>query len=417
MSALLEYMDRPERGLKCIHLAGSKGKGSTALMIESLLEHAGMRTGTYTSPHLERWTERFRIGGKEVAREDLDEALDVIEPHVNALASENPDNPPSFFDVLTAAALWLFRRHRVEIAIIETGIGGRYDATNVIRPIVACITGVELEHTDKLGTDLASIARHKAGILKPGARAVIGSLPQAATDVIERELQSTGCRGLWSGKDFHSYSERLAGQRRVTFETAGEPVEFTLNHPGRQMADNAALALACVSALPGFDSARLSKSAAALAFVTLPGRAEVLQTRPWIVVDAAHTPASVAALAELLNELPCSEHHFLISVSGDKPVDLLAPLLGSATSVTVSSPEPLRSMPADQLAAVISKAWPELEMHTDSSVSAALTHAMSKLKPDALLCATGSTYMAGAVRKQAAANRLRENQISETQPR
>lgn len=409
MTALLERVGHPERGLKCIHLAGSKGKGSTALMIEALLERAGISTGTYTSPHLERWTERFRVGGREIAGEDLDEALHVLEPHVDELTSANPHNPPSFFDVLTAAALWLFNRNQVDIAIVEAGIGGRYDATNVVQPIVACITSVELEHTDKLGADLASIARHKAGILKQDARAVLGPLPQSAAEVIERELVSTGIPALWSGRDFSVQSEIRTGKRRLRFETGGGCVEFTLNHPGRRMADNAALALACVASMPGVDLGRLSDAARALASVELPGRAEVLQTNPWIVVDSAHTPASVAALDEFLSELPCRERHFLVSVSGDKPVDLLAPLLRSATSVTVSSPEPLRSMPANQLAAMVSKAWPELEMHTEADVAAAFESARSRLSSDALLCATGSTYMAGAVRRRASADGVPEN--------
>lgn len=399
MAALLERIDNPQRGLRCIHIAGSKGKGSTALMIEALLEHAGVRTGTYTSPHLERWTERFRIGGQELTREHLDEALDVLKPHVDALASAGPDNPPSFFDVLTAAALWLFKRHEVDIAIVEAGIGGRYDATNIVQPEVACITSVELEHADKLGADLESIAEHKAGILKPGACAVMGALPKAAAEIIERTAKSVGCRALWPGRDYRFDSKRRGAGRRVTFETGGERIAFILNHPGRTMADNAALALACVSALSGFDFARLAKAASALASVELPGRAEVLQTEPWIIVDAAHTTASIAALAELLDELPCSERHFLISVSGDKPAALLAPLLRQATSATVTRPEPLRSMPADQLADMISEAWPGLDLHADADVAAALVHAKSKLKSDALLCATGSTYIAGAVRK------------------
>ena len=404
MAALLQRVDNPHRGLRCIHIAGSKGKGSTALMIEALLERNGTRTGTYTSPHLERWTERFRIGGGEVTREHLDEALDLFRPHVDALTLANPGNPPSFFDVLTAAALWLFKRHRVAIAIIEAGIGGRYDATNVIEPAVACITSVELEHADKLGADLESIAYHKAGILKAGALAVLGPLPKAAAGVIQRELQLSGSSSLWCGQDFHFHNERRGGGRHVTFDSGGERIEFILNHPGRRMAENAALALACVSALPDFRRARLAHAATALASVELPGRAEVLQTAPWIVVDAAHTPASITALAELLEDLPgserhFSERHFLVSVSGDKPVALLAPLLDTATSVTVTCPEPLRSLPAARLAEMISNARPGLEIHLEPDVPAALSRARSKLKPDSLLCATGSTYLAGAVRK------------------
>ncbi|NIW85791.1 MAG: bifunctional folylpolyglutamate synthase/dihydrofolate synthase, partial [Gammaproteobacteria bacterium] len=184
VARLLERAGHPHRGLPVIHIAGSKGKGSTALAAEAVLEATGHSTGTFTSPHLQRWTERFRVGGREITGAHLAETLEALRPHVEVLCAEHPENPPSFFDVLTAAALLLFRASRVDCAIMEVGIGGRYDATNIVEPAVTCVTGIELEHVDKLGNDLASIARHKGGIIKPAVPVIAAPLPSPAAEQI-----------------------------------------------------------------------------------------------------------------------------------------------------------------------------------------------------------------------------------------
>ena len=195
VTRLLERVGRPERGLSVLHVAGSKGKGSTALFAEAVLAAAGERVGTFTSPHLEHWTERFRIGGREVAAPDLADVLTRLRPHVEALLHD-PDAPdPSFFDATTAAAFLLFREAGVERAVVEVGLGGRLDSTNVVEPAVACITSIELEHTDRLGATLEAIAGEKAGIVKPGRPVVTGSLPEEAARVVARCAAAAGARG------------------------------------------------------------------------------------------------------------------------------------------------------------------------------------------------------------------------------
>jgi dihydrofolate synthase/folylpolyglutamate synthase len=395
---LLDRLGNPHAPLRVIHIAGSKGKGSTALMAEALLDATGLRTGTFTSPHLQRWTERFRIGGREIPPQVLDGAISHLRPHVEELSREYPQNPPSFFDVLTAMALWLFGRSRVEVAIIETGIGGRYDATNIVRPEVSCITNVELEHADKLGPDLASIAVHKAGILKPGTAAVLGSFDPVAEKVVREKVNEAGCHAAWLGRDFEVRGRRHAGNGVFGYHSGDLNVDFGLAIPSRHMAENAALAMACAQRLGGVDTARLRAAAGALAHVALPGRCEILRTRPWWMVDCAHTSRSVAALLEVLDVLPAKDRHFLISLSADKSIDLLAPLLDTATSVTVTTPEPLRSAPAAELASRISARYPEIQLTVEDGLDSALERARSRLSPSSLLCATGSTYMAGAVR-------------------
>jgi dihydrofolate synthase/folylpolyglutamate synthase len=198
VQSLLARIAEPQRGLHVLHIAGSKGKGSTALLSEALLRAAGLSTGTFTSPHLERWTERFRIDGREVPGDALGAAIGALRPHVDALRSSS--EPPSFFDVTTAAAFQLFAEARVDVAILEVGLGGRLDSTNVVTPAVSCITSIELEHTDKLGDTLAAIAGEKAGIAKRGVPLVTGALPAEAAEVVGVEEYAGAIEdGRWTG--------------------------------------------------------------------------------------------------------------------------------------------------------------------------------------------------------------------------
>ena len=185
---LLERLGHPDRGLCVLHVAGSKGKGSTSLFAESILSAAGERVGTFTSPHLESWTERFRIAGREVEGDVLAQVVDRMRPQVEALRAD-PKTAPSFFDATTAAGIVLFRDLRVDRAILEVGLGGRLDSTNAIQSVVTCITSIELEHTDKLGCTLAEIAGEKAGILKPGVPCVMGRLPESAAVVVRERAR------------------------------------------------------------------------------------------------------------------------------------------------------------------------------------------------------------------------------------
>ena len=177
----------PHLALSVIHIAGSKGKGSTALFTEALLLASGQRVGTFTSPHLSRWTERFRIDGAEVDGGTLAAAVERVAPHVDALRKSAPEHAPTFFDATTATALLLFRDANVDRVVLEVGLGGRLDSTNVVSPELCCITSIELEHTAQLGDTLAQIAAEKAGIIKTGVPVVMGRLvPPAAAVVAER---------------------------------------------------------------------------------------------------------------------------------------------------------------------------------------------------------------------------------------
>ena len=288
-----------------IHIAGSKGKGSTALFAESLLRAAGQRVGTFTSPHLERWTERFRIDGEEVPGPDLAAAVRRLRPEVEALREEDPGQAPTFFDATTAAALWLFREARVDRVVLEVGLGGRLDSTNVVLPAVACITTIELEHTDRLGNTLEQIAGEKAGILKPGVPAVGGRCPSRPGGWSKPAPASSARRSPgWARISSARCSPRTISGLRLALRDGPLELEAQVPVLGAHQAANAALALACVRRAGISDAVLAAAAPQGLAAVRLPGRAELLSRAPWILVDGAHTAASARALARVIERLP-----------------------------------------------------------------------------------------------------------------
>jgi dihydrofolate synthase/folylpolyglutamate synthase len=407
---LVRRLGQPQRGLSVIHVAGSKGKGSTALFAEALLLGAGRRVGTFTSPHLERWTERFRIDGREVEGAKLAAAVDRMRPHVDALRAGDPAHSPSFFDATTAAALLLFRGAGVDCAVLEVGLGGRLDSTNVVEPAVACVTSIELEHTDTLGTTLAEIAREKAGILKPGVPAVLGELPRPAREVVVARATELGAPLAVLGRDFRV--ETLAeGREGLQLRMIDGPVDVEVRIPvlGAHQAANAALALACVRRAGGVADAALPEAVAkGLAGAQLPGRIELLGRDPTILVDAAHTAASARALARALSRLPRRRTRLVLSVSSGKDTaSILRALLPEASEVTVTRADPTRSLAAGDVAAAVRAAAPDLPLEIVPDAEFAVRAAREGLGAEDLICVTGSVYLAGIARRLLRARRRR----------
>ena len=403
--ALLGPLGDPQTALSAVHIAGSKGKGSTALLLEALLQRAGLHTGTYTSPHLQRWTERIRIDGRDIPVDRFVEIIEGLRPRVAALLAQDPDTAPSFFDVLTAAAFAAFRDAGVDCAIVETGIGGRLDATNVLDPLVTCITSVELEHTDKLGGTFADIAREKAGIARPGVPLVTGPLPREAMEVIHDHAARIGAP-LWRlGEDFQM-ATRDGGTGEILLEVRAGKMHLEVPVRGSTppcMLQNAALALVLASLTGLVPAATLADAAReALPRIRLPGRLEILREDPCVVVDGAHTESSMRALAAMLDALPARRRHLVISITrGKDPARLLAPLTGRASRLWVTRADAERSMTADAVAKALQAAGFE-ELHTEPDPLRALEAAQAGLTRDDLLCVTGSMYMAGLAREHLA---------------
>jgi len=400
--ALLARVGDPQRRLSVIHVAGSKGKGSTALLAEAVLRAAGERVGTFTSPHLERWTERFRIDGREVAGDALAAAVERLRPHLAALRDEAPDAAPTFFDATTAAAFLLFAEAGVDRVLLEVGLGGRLDSTNVVDPAVACVTTIELEHTDKLGATLAAIAGEKAGIVKSGRPVVVGALAPEALDVVLARARDVGAPAAVLGRDFHVELRGLDrdGVAFVHRDAEGE-IAATVPALGAHHAANASLAIACVRRLAAHDAATVARAARiGLARAELPGRVEVLRRAPWIVVDGAHTAASARALAAAVAELPRAHTHLVLSISAGKDLPaILAAVVPLADRVTLTRAEPARSLDPAEIAAATRAIRPGLELRVVPNPHLALRAALEDARADDLLVATGSIYLAGLARR------------------
>jgi dihydrofolate synthase / folylpolyglutamate synthase len=414
IEALLDGLDHPERFLSVIHVAGSKGKGSTCLFAESILIDLGESVGTFTSPHLESWVERFRIDAEPIDDARLIAAVERVRPVVESLRTGPPETRPSFFDATTAVAFLLFADVGVDRALIEVGLGGRLDSTNVVRPDVTCITSIELEHTDKLGETEAEIAGEKAGILKAKVPVVLGSLRPEADRVIRQRAEEVAADVVGWGEAFRWVKSEAGlggGTSSFTLVADGHPdIAPILATPGRVARLNAALAVMCIRAL-GVHSREETAEAAlrALSTCRLPGRVEILAEDSRVLVDSAHTEESARALSDVIAELAPNGFDLLLSVSSDKDLErVLSPLLAGVGKVWVTRADPIRSLPAEVLAERVEKMLRSMDadINTDcgSQVECepdpkpAARAARANLSAGRVLVVTGSVYLAGIAR-------------------
>ena len=403
IEALMERLGHPERQLSVFHVAGSKGKGSLCLLTESILSALGEKVGTFTSPHLERWTERFRIGGREIGEADLASATEVVRPHVEALRSIADGPSPTFFDATTAVAFVLFSRAKVDRAVIEVGLGGRLDSTNVLKPAVTAVTQIELEHTDKLGSRVEEIAFEKAGILKSGVPCVTGALVEPAQRVVEERAREIGVEVARLGRDFFLELSSAPEAEPGPFgfrESAFELDELSMPILGRHQLDNAALAIAAVRRLTNYPAERLAEAVrSGLASVRLPGRVEVVSERPRVILDAAHTEASVRSLVEVLAAQRVDRRCLVLSISRDKAVASIVKLLAPVTDeIWLTRADATRSTDLETLDALVAPLMPGIPRHCVENAEQAASEAFSTLGPRDLLCCAGSVYLAGACR-------------------
>lgn len=412
IEALMKRVGDPQTALSIIHIAGSKGKGSTGLFCEAILVAAGEHVGTFTSPHLERWTERFRIGGLEIEGSELAAVVEHLRPHVEALRKAPPEQAPTFFDATTAAALLLFKQQKVTQAILEVGLGGRLDSTNVVSPRVTCVTQIELEHTEKLGSTLAEIASEKAGIIKMGVPCVVGCLAKEAAVVLSQRAQQMSAPLSILGRDFEveqldlcRFQNPLSGQqvRQAGIYRAKDGFELTfgLSVLGAHQLDNAAMALTAVRKLEVIpDSKLVSAVQEGLIQARLPGRIELFSEAPWILVDAAHTDRSIQQLRLAIDEIAPKKLKFVISVSQDKKlINALALLLQGASHVWSTRADPIRSTDPEELALLCRELEPGARVEVLEKPEEAILGAVSELSPGDLVCCVGSIYLAGIARR------------------
>jgi len=352
---LMDLLGSPQRAYPSIHLTGTNGKTSTARMVDALLRAHQLRTGRYTSPHLQSVTERISLDGEPISPERLGQIWDEIAPLVE-LVDGRHDEPMTFFEVGTALAFAAFADAPVDVAVVEVGLGGTWDATNVIDAQVAVIGTVDLDHTEMLGESIAEIAAEKAGIIHPGATVVsAGQHPDAAAAIVSR-VQQTGVRLVAAGPELQVLARQVAvGGQLLTLQTPAATYEgVLLPLHGAHQATNALLAVAAVEAFLGGRALDGEVVRDGFAAVDSPGRLEVVRTSPTVVLDGAHNPAGGQALAAALEESFAFRR--LIGVAGvlaDKDaaglLAAVAPHLDHLVATESGSP---RALPAEDLAAI-----------------------------------------------------------------
>jgi len=352
VEAILHDIGDPQAGPLTVHVAGSKGKGSVAAMVASALSACGYRTGLYTSPHLLHLGERVAVDGEPATPAELEWALEKVRPNLEATLSNGNERRLTYFEILTMLAFVHFRERRVDAQVLEVGLGGRLDATNVVSPDVCVITPISLEHTAVLGDTVEKIAFEKAGIIKHGATVVCAPQPAGAMGVIEQVCEERHVSLVRVGRDVTWQVEESdsSGQYiRVSGPTGEKVVRIPLR--GSFQAENAATALAVVDAL-GARGVVLGESCLAEGFarVRWPGRFQVIAQRPLLILDGAHNPASMRRLAESIRMLkPPGPIVFVLGFSSDKDIRGAVAALGQLAPriVLTHSSQPRAATPAD----------------------------------------------------------------------
>jgi dihydrofolate synthase/folylpolyglutamate synthase len=399
ISRLCSALGHPERTFTSIHVAGTNGKGSVTAMVHASLVAAGLRAARFTSPHLVNLEERFVIGKDPVNPEALRlVAGDVLDCADSLRAAGELAAHPTFFEATTAIAFELFRRANVEVAVIEVGLGGRYDSTNVITAPVGAITSIGLDHQQYLGETIEAIAFEKAGIIKAGMDIVTGVLPDPAAEVIARVASAHGARIEAAAEVARAVTE--AGTDRVTFETPEDRYgPLSLGLRGQHQVNNALVAIRLLEALQR-RGVRIPTTAIerGLAEVEWPGRLELMQFENdrKLLLDAAHNTDGAGALASYLRQHHPDRPVLVFGVMRDKDVDgIIGTLLPAVSSViTTAAPTP-RALPADELAARIRAFAPTFDVATEPNPTAAVDRALLKA---GTVCVAGSIFVIGAVR-------------------
>lgn len=404
--ALLEALGNPQAGLACIHVAGTNGKGSVCAMVESVLRAAGYRTGLYTSPHLVRFHERIAVNGRPITDAELG-ALVVDAERAADAVEKALGQAPTFFEVTTAMAFLHFQRAGVKVVVLEVGMGGRLDATNVVTPLLSVITTIGLEHTAYLGPDLESIAGEKAGIIKAGRPVVSGVRESPAREVIRAAAAAVGAPLVeaWEAVGVRVASRGWEGQKLAVETADGEGGTVTLPLLGAHQADNLAVAVAALETARGLGAvdwswADLRKGLAATRW---PGRFEVVARDPVVVLDGAHNPPAAERLAETLKQLaPKTPVALVCGFCGDKHARAFLHTLGRqvhcAWLVPIASE---RNMPAAELRqAAAGLPW---TVH-ESSVAEALVAARAWAREaKGIVLVAGSLFLVGEAQSALAA--------------
>lgn len=404
MGYFLAQLGHPEKRFRTVHVAGTSGKGSTTTMIGAILQAAGMRTGVHCTPYLQTPAERLQVDGLNASPAEFARLVDEMRPAIRHMQRQSPFRDISYREIAVAQAFRYFAQSAVEIAAVETGMGGRFDYTNHIQPLVSAIVTVDYDHLATLGPTLANIAWHKAGIIKQGVPVVSGVSQQIACQVIEEEaaLKRSPLARLGREITYHVHSVTANGSVFDYSSSHGPMPGLEIGLLGRHQVLNASVAVGVVeylreAGLPISDEAIRS----GLRQARMPGRLEIVQREPTVVLDGAHNPEKMHSLAVALHDIFQDRPPILVvGVLAAKQVDeILAEVVPLARRVVVTSPT-VRDKPAvalDRLAATCRRLGGDVVVEPDER--SAVERAKDLAGKDGLVCVTGSLYMVGQVRE------------------
>ncbi|MDO8281348.1 MAG: folylpolyglutamate synthase/dihydrofolate synthase family protein [Thermodesulfovibrionia bacterium] len=401
---LTDILEKPQNSFRSIHIAGTNGKGSTTTMIASILRTSGWKVGMFTSPHLKSFTERIRVNGIPISESDV-----VSLTHKIRESFAGTDLNPTFFEVVTALAFCYFSLHKVDWAVIETGMGGRFDATNIIHPELSIITNIDIDHAEYLGDSISAISHEKAGIIKQGVPVITGARqPEAIMKLSDTAEMNNSAIHIY-GKDFTS-SPVSADLNRQFFDYKGYRTlkNISLNLSGSYQTVNASLAIRAVEILnnSGEDiddtSVRTSLTA-----IDIEGRLEVVSEAPFIILDSAHNPEASRRLSSSLKELfPDKKITIIIGIMKDKDIaGILKPILEISDSIILTRPEGERAASPEEINNKVTSlimnniANRHVSVTLTDSVSEALETAKKMWLEDSIICVTGSFYTTGKVKE------------------
>lgn len=388
---LLKRLDDPHMGLKFVHITGTNGKGSTASMVSSVLQRTGLKTGLYTSPHLWHFGERFQVNRQPISDDDLGRITQRVLD-----AAQDMDDPATEFELMTAVAMLYFQEQGCDLVVLEVGLGGRLDSTNIIpAPEVAVMTNLGLEHTDQLGDTLALIAKEKSGIIKAGSRAVLYHQSAEVEELVAQVCQELGVELTIT--DLESIQVDQVSREGQFFHYRGQ--EYHIPMVGSYQVCNASTAIEVVEALRrGGWNIPQDALKDGLSMSVWPGRMELAHRSPDVVLDGGHNPQCMDAIADSMAQLyPGKKIHFLVGVMGDKDYpDMMGKILPIAHSFVTLTPDSPRALSAQDLASFLEQRGAQAT--PCSSVKEGLETILAQCGPEDVICACGSLYMTGELR-------------------
>ncbi|MBU4510031.1 bifunctional folylpolyglutamate synthase/dihydrofolate synthase [bacterium] len=401
---LLSLLGEPHKKLKVIHVAGTNGKGSTSFLVSSILQSDGYKVGLYTSPHLVDFTERIKINNKPIDREKVSELLERIKPSIDKVANTPSYGHPTFFEVITSMAFLYFFEEQVDFLVLEVGLGGRLDATNVCDPLISVITHIDYDHMDKLGNSLKEIAREKGGIIKPEGIVISSNQYEEAYNEIKKIAEEKNSLIYSVGREI-IYKIEKSDIKGVIFDLKGIYHEYKNLHTpllGRHQADNAAAAITTVEALK-IKGINISEKAIrdGLEKVKWTGRLEIIQNNPTLVLDGAHNPSGVKVVRDALKEI-FSYHRLILvlAIFADKDykkmIEILAPNADLIIATKAKNP---RATPPQIIAKEAAQYIEQYKIIVTENIPQAINCALSNSKKDDLICITGSLYTVGEAKR------------------